>query len=70
MIEITIFDDNGKLETYNYTCIADLANEWHSDSIDMNVPANDAPVAVAYHNGKEIRDVNEFIDVVHALGIK
>lgn len=44
MIKITVLNADGKEIQYKYENAEQLKNEWESDSIDMNVPDNDATV--------------------------
>ncbi len=54
MKKITFKSQNvdGKVIEYQYNSVEELEKEWLSDSIDMNVPANDDPIWDVMIDGK------------------
>ena len=68
IITFAVYDDfNNRIE-YEYS-IDDLRKEYQSDSIDMNVPSNDAPIADCELNGIPLYFEN-FLELVKVFGIE
>ena len=83
MIKFKALNINGDEMQYEYENKESLEKEWKSDSIDMNVPANDDPVYDVEIDGKAIyvgrkpdKDETEsdvtvwFEDILTYLGIE
>ena len=54
---------------YIYDSVEDLKKEYYSDSIDMNVPSNDAEIKKIIVKGKELSGAENFADVLENLKI-
>ena len=67
IITFAVYDDFNNRVEYEYS-IDDLAKEYWSDSIDMNVPSNDAEIADCELNGIPLYFGN-FDELIKVLGI-
>ena len=69
MVSVIFKTENDEVVKASYDSVEALRKEYWSDSIDMDVPPNDAPVVKAAVDGKQLFDVAIFEDVIVALGI-
>ena len=69
MISVIFKTENDEVAKASYDSVDALKKEYWGDSIDMDVPPNDAPVIQAEVDGKQLFDVAIFEDVIVALGI-
>ena len=67
IIAFAVYDDNNNRIEYEYS-IDDLRMEYWSDSIDMNVPCNDAPIADCELNGIPLYFEN-FLELIKVFGL-
>ena len=55
--------------SYDFESIEQLSKEYWSDDIDMNVPANDAPITECEYKGTPLY-FDTFIDLIKTFGIE
>lgn len=68
MLKFTVTNSDGKSVNYEFESIDALSKEYWSDSIDMNVPENDAPVTECEFMGTPLY-FDSFEELIYVFGV-